>query len=301
MQKNFNLSRLLEFNIAVLLISTSGVLGRYITLLPEITIFWRTVLAAIFIFIFCKWKGLSFKINTSKDFFKIIASGILMGLHWVTYFYSLRLSNVAIGMLSIFTYPVITSLLEPIILKTRFKLSHLLLGVLVLVGIYFLVPDFSFENEYTIAVGYGVFSALCYSLRNIMMKSQVAKYNGSILMFYQIIIVAIGLSPLLFIYGVSGLVAQWLPLATLALFTTCIGHTLFIMSFRHFSITTASIMSSSQPVFGILMGMLFLNEYPSLTTIIGGTLIVIAVVVESVSSYKTTNKHPKLDRVEEAQ
>ncbi len=293
MQKKLNLSRLLEFNIAIFLISTSGVLGRYITLLPEITIFWRTVLAGTCLFFFCKWKRLNLKIGNRKDLFKIILGGVLMGLHWVTYFYSLRLSTVAIGMLSIYTYPVITSLLEPIILKTKFKLSYLILGILVLVGIYFLVPDFSFENEYTIAVGYGVFSALCYSLRNIIMKTQVDKYNGSVLMLYQIFIVAIGLSPILFIYGASGLIAQWLPLTALALLTTCLGHTLLLVSFRHFSITTASIMSSSQPVFGILMGILFLNEYPTSTTVLGGSLIVVAVIFESMKSYKSTNKHPK--------
>ena len=299
MQKNINLSRLIEFNIAIFLVSTSGVLGRYITLLPEITIFWRTVLAGTFIYIFCKWKQYSLKIDSNKDLFKIILGGVLMGLHWVTYFYALRLSSVAIGMLSIYTYPVITSLLEPIILKTKFKISHLILGLLVLVGIYFLVPDFSFDNKYTVAVCFGVFSAFCYSLRNIIMKTQVDKYNGSVLMLYQIFVVAIGLSPMLFIYGTSGLIAQWLPLTSLALFTTCVGHTLFLMSFRHFSITTASIMSSSQPVFGILMGMLFLNEYPSLTTILGGSLIVVAVVFESMKSYKTTGKHPKSDLKEE--
>ena len=296
MQKNFNLSRLLEFNIGVILISTSGVLGRYVTLLPEITIFWRALLASLFIFIFCKYKGLSFKTQSSKDTLKIILGGLLMGLHWITYFYSLRLSNVAIGMLSIFTYPVITSLLEPIILKTKFKLAHLLLSILVFVGIYFLVPDFNFENDHAIAVGYGVFSALCYSLRNIIMKEQVTKYNGLILMFYQTLIITIGLSALPFIYGASGLIAQWKPLITLALLTTCIGHTIFLMSFRHFSITTASIMSSSQPVFGIIMGIIFLNEYPSLTTIIGGILIVSAVIIESVKSYKTTNTHPTKDQ-----
>jgi drug/metabolite transporter (DMT)-like permease len=301
MQKNFNLSRLLEFNIGILLISTSGALGRYVTLLPEITIFWRALLASLFIFIFCKLKGLSFKTQSSKDSLKIIVGGILMGLHWVTYFYSLRLSNVAIGMLSIFTYPVITSLLEPIILKTKFKPTHLLLSILVLVGIYFLVPDFNLDNKHAIAVGYGVFSALCYSLRNIIMKEQVTKYNGLVLMFYQTFVITIGLCSLPFIYGASGLIAQWKPLLTLALLTTCIGHTIFLMSFRHFSITTASIMSSSQPVFGIILGIIFLNEYPSLTTIIGGVLIVSAVVIESIKSYKTTNMHPKADQVEEEQ
>ena len=53
-----------------------------------------------------------------------------MGTHWVTYFYALQWSNVAIGMLSLFTYPVITALLEPLFFNTRFQLRHLILGAL---------------------------------------------------------------------------------------------------------------------------------------------------------------------------
>ncbi|UOB17296.1 DMT family transporter [Abyssalbus ytuae] len=285
-QKKNVFPHLIEFYTATLLISTSGPLGRYINLPPPLTIFWRTVLAAIFLYIFCRWKKYSLIITNRRDFGKIILAGILFGTHWVTYFYALQLSNVAIGMLSIYTYPVITSFLEPLILKTRFKLYHLGLGLLVLLGIYLLVPDFSFENKYTKAVAFGVFSAFCYALRNIMMKPQVAKYNGSSLMFYQILTISILLSPMLFKHGSSGFLEQWKPLVVLALFTTSIGHTLFLMSFRRFSITTASIMNSAQPVFGIIIGMLFLKEYPSLLTVFGGILILAAVIIENIVSLK---------------
>lgn len=301
MQKKISLSRFIEFYAAILIISTSGALGRYIQLPPELTIFWRAVLATIFLYLFCKWKKYSLKIYSKADLGKIVLGGILFGAHWVTYFYALQLSNVAIGMLSIYTYPVLTSFLEPVILKTKFKMYHFGLGILVLIGIYFLVPDFSFDNRYTQAVGFGVFSALCYSLRNILMKPKVEKYNGFSLMFYQVFIISILLLPLLFVYGTPGLAENWIPLTTLALFTTCVGHTLFLMSFRHFSITTASIMSSMQPVFGITIALIFLKEYPALITLVGGALILTAVMIEGVVSYKTTNRHPKQGRVEEEQ
>jgi len=301
MQKKITLSRFIELYTAILIISTSGALGRYIQLPPELTIFWRSVLATIFLYLLCRWKKFNLKIYSKADLAKIVLGGILFGAHWVTYFYALQLSTVAIGMLSIYTYPVLTSFLEPFILKTKFRMYHFGLGVLVLIGIYFLVPDFSFDNRYTQAVGFGVFSALCYSLRNILMKPKIEKYNGFSLMFYQVFIISILLLPFLFVHGTPGLTENWVPLITLALFTTCVGHTLFLMSFRHFSITTASIMSSMQPVFGIIIAIIFLKEYPSLITLVGGALILSAVIIEGVVSYKTTNRHPKQDRLEEEQ
>lgn len=285
MSSNKHFQNILELNLAMLLISTSGVLGRYIEMPVPVIIGFRALFAAVLLFLYCRWKKFSF-VTSSKDRPMILLSGLLMGIHWVTYFYALKLSNVAIGMLSIFTYPVITALLEPVLLKTKFQKVHLLLALLVLVGIYFLVPDLDFENKYTKAVIFGVVSAICYALRNIIAKTKITNYHGSIIMWYQLVVVSVLLFPGLFMLDISGIVDQWMPTVALALLTTAIGHTLFLGSFKKFSITTASIISSVQPVYGILLGILFLNEIPVLSTIIGGALILVSVVVESIRSYK---------------
>lgn len=118
--KNPHLSHLLEINLAVIFISTSGTLGRYIDLPVPVTIASRGILAFFILLLFCRWKGISLKVKRS-DLPLVILSGILMALHWVTYFYALQMSSVAIGMLSIYTYPIITAFLEPLLLKTKFQ------------------------------------------------------------------------------------------------------------------------------------------------------------------------------------
>lgn len=295
-EKNLQYSKILELNLAVLFISTSGVLGRYITLNPFVTIFYRTLLAAVLFYIFCRLKKLDLQISNKRDRLKILFSGLLMTGHWVTFFYALQLSNVAIGILSLFTYPIATAFLEPLLLKTKFSKSHLALGLLVLFGIYFLVPEISFQNNYTIAVLLGILSGLFYALRNILMKQEIEKYNGSVLMMYQILVVAVVLSPVLFFSDFNEVVLQWAPLLILAIVTTCIGHTLFLMSLRNFSTTAASIMSSAQPLYAIILGILFLSEYPSLKTIIGGALIISAVVIESIRSFSKQSAIERIDK-----
>jgi len=283
--KNNHFQHLLEINLAMLFISTSGALGRYVQLPVPVAIGARAILAFIALFLYCKWKGFGLKID-KKDTGVILLSGLLMGTHWIAYFYALKLSNVAIGMLSIFTYPVITAFLEPVLLKTKFQLVHILLAVLVLTGMYFLSPTLNFEDSYTIAIGFGVFSALAYALRNILLKKKVSKYNGSMLMTYQTAIVGVLLFPFLFTVTSEAIVAQWHVLVALAILTTAIGHTLFLMTFKHFNITTVSILSSIQPVYGIIIGAIFLSEIPRGTTIIGGILILSSVVIESIRSKK---------------
>jgi drug/metabolite transporter (DMT)-like permease len=284
-----NLNHIFELNVAMLLISTSGALGKYIDMPVPLTIAYRALFGGIFIFIFCKFKKYEFNLK-KKDYKIILASGILMGLHWITYFYALKLSNVAIGMLSLFTYPVITALLEPIIRKTKFEKIHLVLGILILIGIYFLVPDFNFENNNTKAVILGTISAVCYSLRNIIVKLNIGSNNGSILMLYQLIVIVVCLSPFFLLLDSSNIVNQLPANLTLALITTAIGHTMFLYSFKYFSTTSVSIISSTQPIYGIIIGMIFLKEYPEMGAITGGILILTSVFIESMRTYYKTQK-----------
>ncbi|WP_028375743.1 DMT family transporter [Leeuwenhoekiella sp. MAR_2009_132] len=277
---NTFIKNILQLNLAMLLVSTSGVLGRAVTMSPVVTIGWRALLAAGFLFLFLRWKKINLKIY-KEDRVQVLLGGILMGIHWVAYFKALQLSNVAIGMLTIFTYPALTSIFEPLILRLPFQKIHFFLGLLVLAGIAFLIPDLDFENEYTQAVAFGIGSALAYALRNILMKKQVSKYHGSLLMWYQVVIVGIILIPLSFQTSAEALQDNLFFILALALLTTAIGHTLFLLTFRYFSITTASIISSVQPVYGILLGVLLLGEVPKLATIFGGLLILSAVVIES--------------------
>ena len=288
MSNNKNLQYLLELNFAVIFISTSGALGRYIDLPVPVIILLRSLIAGVLIFLFCKWKKFDIRIK-KEDRKTLFLSGLFMGLHWITFFYSLKFSNVAIGMISLFTYPVITTFLEPLILKTRFQLIHLILALLVVVGILFIVPSFSVEHDYSKAIILGIISAVFYSLRNLITKTKVTKYQGSVLMFYQLAVITVLLSPTYFLMDTSNLSTHFSEVILLSLLTTAIGHTWFIYSFKNFSVTTASIISSLQPVYGIIIGMIFLSEYPATRTIIGGVLILASVFMESLITYRRSS------------
>jgi drug/metabolite transporter (DMT)-like permease len=284
--KDQHYNHLFELLIATLLISTSGVLGRYIDLPTPVIIWFRCALGGLFLFIFCFYKKFSLKINSKKDIPTIILSALFLGTHWITYFYALKLSNVALGMLSLFTFPVITALLEPIFLKIKLDSIHIVLGIMVLVGIYILAPEFDLESSHVKGILVGVFSAFCYAIRNLILKRHIGNYNGTVLMFHQILILSVVLLPVLFFMDSSNIFSQYPYIILLALFTTAIGHSIFIHSLKYFSVSTASIINSIQPLFGIIMAYFFLNEIPSWNTFFGGTLIMGTVIIESIRSKK---------------
>ena len=282
--KDQHYKHLFELLIATLLISTSGVLGRYIDLPTPVIIWFRCALGAFFIFIYCNFKKFSFNIKSKRDVPSIVLSSLLLGIHWITYFYALKLSNVALGMLSLFTFPVITALLEPLFLKIKLDRIHIVLGIMVLVGIYILAPEFNLESTHIKGIAVGVFSALCYALRNLILKRHIGKYNGSVLMLHQIFILSIVLLPVMFLMNTVNVPSQLPYILLLSLFTTAIGHSIFIHSLNYFSVSTASIINSIQPILGIIMAFIFLNEIPHWNTLIGGSIILSTVIIESIRS-----------------
>ncbi|MCH2034067.1 MAG: DMT family transporter [Tenacibaculum sp.] len=286
MQNNY-LEKLLGLIIATFFISTSGVLGRYISMPSEVIIFFRATFAMIILFVFLKYKRVDFKLKSSKHRLPFLIAGVFMGVHWVTYFYALKLSNVAIGMLSLYTFPVMTAFLEPVFLKVKFNPIYIVLGILVLLGLYILSPDFTFESTTVQGILFGLVSALCYSIRILILKKYVHQYNGVLLMFYQTIIISICLFPTLFFMDTSGFQSQLPYLLLLAFLTTAIGHSLMVYSLQFFTASTTSIISSIQPIFGIILAFIFLSEIPTVNTFLGGGLILATVVIESIRSKRS--------------
>ena len=284
--KNRHLYNILILNLGMLCISTSGPLGRFIPLPPPLIIWSRAFVAFLVLGAYCYWKKEKIRRGFLENRSTLIFSGILLTLHWVTYFFALQWSGVAIGMLSMFTFPIITVFLEPLFFKTKFHPIHLMFGVLILIGIYLLVPSFNYENVQTKGLFMGLFSALAYAFRNLIIKKNVQKFNGSLLMFYQMGITIILLFPVLMFYPLDTFTTQIPYLLFLGLVTTAIGHTLFLNCLTYFTVSTASIMNSIQPIFGIIIAFFFLNETPPASSLIGGGIILITVVIESLRSYK---------------
>ncbi|MCB9202584.1 MAG: EamA family transporter [Flavobacteriales bacterium] len=280
------LINILELNVGIFFVSTSGALGKYIETPPPVTIFIRALLALLIMYLYCKLKRTSFKIDFQKDWKQLFLSGALMGAHWITYFYSLQASNVAIGMLSLYTFPVITVFLEPFFTKKKIDFIHVLLGILVVIGIYFLAPNMSLGDGNTKGILWGIASAFCLATRNLLTSKLLTKYQSPFLMLIQMLVITFLLSPVLVSVPIQFNEIPWLPVLTLALITTSLGHTLVIKSFKNFSVSTASIIGSMQPIYGIIIALIFLKEYPTWGIILGGICILSTVLIESKRSIK---------------
>ena len=171
---------------------------------------------------------------------------------------------------------------------------HLPLTLITLVGIYFLVPNFDMSDDLTVGILFGLLAALSYAIRNIWIRKHIDVISGSLSMAYQLLALSIVLIPFLFFYPLEQdqyFLDNTTNLITLGLITTAVGHTLFVRSFKYFSVTTVSIMSNFTPVLGIGWGMLFLDEIPKKGIYIGGSIILLVTLVEIFFYTKIDGKH----------
>ena len=288
--KSQHSKHLFQLLLATLFISTSAPLGKFIAMPPPVIIWWRCALSMVFLYLFCRYTKIDLRIKSRKDGLTFFIGSLFLGAHWITYYYALKFSNVAIGMLSLYTYPVITSLLEPIFIKVKLNPIHILLGLIVLLGIYILAPDFDLQSSHFKGILFGLMSSVFYAIRILMLKQHIVKYDGIMLMFYQVFILSIVLFPVLFFMDTSNIQTQFPYIIVLALVSTVFGHTMMVQSFKYFAVSTSSIISSAQPVYGIIIAYFFLNEIPTWNTFFGGLLILSTVVIESVRSRNIVNR-----------
>lgn len=271
---------------AVLIFGLTALFSKLITLSAlEITTL-RSIFAVIAIAVICFWQKNSLRLSSMRDYGIVLLLGILLAVHWVTYFYAMQVSSVAVGVIALFTFPIITVFLEPLFKRELPHIRDIISAFVVLVGISFLVPEFSMENEITQGILWGIFSALCFALRNILQGHYFKGYSAHHSLLYQITITLIVLLP--FSYNVIPEVtaSQWGLLLLLGVFFTALPHTLLVYSLLKLKTKTVSLIACIQVVYATLFAALMLGEQPEMSTYIGGLIVISVAMYESFSTEK---------------
>jgi len=272
---------LVYLHIAVFLFGGTALFSKLIGLPAlDITVY-RTAIAAITLFILLYVTKKKIKLASKKDYGIALLLGVVVGIHWVTYFTGMQMAGVTIGIIAFFTYPVFTIFLEPLFNKTRPKLKDLMLACVVMFGIHLLIPEASLGNQITMGIIMGVISAVFFALRNVLHKNYFVHYSGPHTMLYQTLVACLMLC--LFIEVPPSQVTQtdWLLILLVGVVFTATPHSLFASSLQGLSATTAGLISCLQPLYGCVLSFILLSERPNMTTFIGGFLVVSAAFYET--------------------
>ena len=271
-------------NIAVLLFGLAGVLGKLSGLPAPLIVFGRAFFAGLVLLTVCRFWHIPLRPKRSRDSYLLLGQGVLLALHWTAFFQAINVSNVAIGLLSFSSFPLFTAILEPLLLHQRPSRIQIVAALLILPGIYLLVPSFTLQNQTTLGVMWGVLSGASFALLSVTNRWLGRTYSSLMISLYQDGIAALVLLPVFF-FTASG--SFWTPHALLILFIlgvacTALAHTLFIASMRDITAQSASLLASLEPVWGIIFGIVLLGAIPTATTLLGGAIILGAALLPGI-------------------
>lgn len=283
-------SGLLELHLAVLLFGGTALFSKLIPLNAlDITLL-RCVVAAIVLALIVKASKNKLRLNSTKDYFIAVGLGVIVSLHWVTYFASMQLSSVAIGMIAFFTYPVMTVLIEPFITGNSIKKVDIGSGLTVLLGVILLIPEANLNNDVTLGIAIGILSAVFFTARNLLHKRYFSAYSGPQAMFYQTGVAVLFLAPWHTVELSQIEQNVWWLIVLLGVVFTAAPHALFTTALRHLSAKTVSLVSCLQPFYGAVLALILLGESLDFKTALGGFLVVATAIFETQQSRRALNK-----------
>jgi drug/metabolite transporter (DMT)-like permease len=289
----------LQLHMAVFLAGFTGVLGRLITLNEALLVWHRLLITVLALWVIYLLKRNGRPVSLA-GMARITGVGVIVALHWVSFYASIKYANVSVALVCFSAIGFFTAILEPLITRKRFNINELLLGLLVIAGIYLI---FQFDPQYKTGIVIGLISALLASLFTVCNGLLVRRYKPETVTLYQLSGGFLFLTLLLPFYLHFVPAVRMIPtlsdtgwLLVLALFCTVWAFNLAMNALKKISAFTVNLTYNLEPLYGIALAFLIYREdkYLSSSFYLGLFLIVLSVVLQTWLVYKSRKKHNTL-------
>tara|TARA_B100001559_G_scaffold95387_1_gene79817 strand:+ start:2884 stop:3762 length:879 start_codon:yes stop_codon:yes gene_type:complete len=266
--------------VALPFVSLTGLFGKFLTIAPLLIVQGRSIFAfgTLLIALVFMRKKLFFK--DYREWIWLMVSGSILGIHWIAFFEAIQVSTVAIGLLSFASYPLFTTLLEPLFFKEVLRRKNVVAALIVICGLAIMAtsseePNAIISGSVIQGLLWGLLAGFGFSVLTLLNRGYVRNHSPLLLTCWQNGFAALVLLPwsLSESWMISG--KEWSLLFILGVICTVGGHTLLINGLRHVKAQIASLLIAGlEPVGAIVFALFLLGEIPSLQTLLGGLLIV---------------------------
>ena len=267
---------LIILHIAVLLFGLSGLFGKLIEAPAQVIVSGRVIFATMFLYIVLKFKNEKVEMSSPTSKKIIILQGSLLFLHWFSFFQAIKLSSVALGLLSFSSFPIFTTFMEPLFFKEKLERGKVITAIITFIGISMVVPLSGIDVQMLSGIGMGVFSGFSFAVLAIMNRKFSSSVSGIKLTFYQCMGASFWSIPVLFLWNKVPSGKDIFFMLVLGVIFTGVAHTLFVMSLKRISASTVSVTTCLEPVYAIVFAAFILGEIPTLKIILGSSVIILA-------------------------
>jgi drug/metabolite transporter (DMT)-like permease len=267
-------SAILRMHLITILFGASAIFSKFIHTHAEIVVLGRVACALLVVTLFCwkigerPWRGIG-----RRNVMYASGAGILLGIHWLTFFISIQVGGVAVATLGFAAFPVFVCLSEAVFFKEKLAWYEWVSMLLVTFGLLLITPEFTFNDAATQGLIWGIISGLVYAIMTLFNRLLSVHVSGTSGSWWQFLIILVLIAPLTLdqIGDVSA--HDWFWIVCLGTLCSGLAYTSFVATLSVLNARTAAIIIALEPVYTIAMAWVVFSEIPTVRMLFGGGLL----------------------------
>ena len=296
--RNDKLLNYLHLHFIVFIWGFTAVLGALISLEAIPLVWYRMLLATGFVFLYLLYRKEKLRFSF-KTLSKFALSGIIIALHWLTFFGAIKASNVSVTLAVLSTGAFFASLLEPLFYKRKVIFYEVFFGLIAIVGLYVI---FDVDSSNALGIGLALISAFLSALFSVLNGKLVLEHKAGAISFYELLFGVLGITVFLAVSGgfskeffvVS--TSDWVYLAILASVCTAYAFIASVHVMKWISPYTVMLTINMEPVYGIILALINLGDSEKMGPqfYYGAVIIMLTVVANGIIKMRQQRKQRRL-------
>jgi len=281
--QNANFKDYFHLHILVFIAGFTAILGELISITAIPLVWFRMLMAFILMVAYVKFTKVNLKISL-KSILRLSIAGVIIALHWITFFGAIDASNVSTTLAVFSTGTFFASIIEPIIYKRKILWYEILFGILAIFGVYIITQS---EMEYLLGIALGILSAFLSSLFAVLNGSFLKKHSATVISFYEFISGVLFITIYILFFG-DGFSKEFFNLSTsdfwylfiLASVCTTYAFIASVYIMKTISPYTVVLTYNLEPVYGIVLALILFPDKEKMSpSFYYGALVIIVVVI----------------------
>ncbi|TYB69435.1 DMT family transporter [Bizionia gelidisalsuginis] len=266
---NDKLKNYLHLHLLVFIAGFTAILGKLITIEAVALVWYRMLIASILMFIYIKIANVDIKIGC-RDLMRLAGAGVVIALHWITFFESIDVSNVSIALAMFSTGAFFASLIEPLVYKRKVIWYEIIFGCIVIVGVYILMQG---EIRYIKGILLGILSAFLSSLFAVLNGKFKETHSATKISFYEFVSGVLFISIFIYFFG-NGFTASHFNISVsdlsylIILASVCTAYAFIaaVYVMRYISPYTVVLTFNLEPIYGIVVALILFPESENMSS-----------------------------------
>ena len=260
-------------NLAVMLFGLAAVIGRFVQAPSVVIAGGRVICSAAVLLVLGLVSRTPLRLANKRDQGLAVFAGLVLAIHWSTFFQAIQVSSVAMGTITFSAFPLFLTVLEPLVFRERLRPEGVLEAIALLTGVMITLPPGGLGSGAGAGAAWGMLSGLAYAVLSLANRHLSARYPARVVCLYEQGTAAIALLPAVLLWRGEWTAANLCGIGVLGVICTALAHSLYVSAQRRVSAQTAGLVSGMETVYGILYALVLLGEAPTGRELVGGALI----------------------------